>query len=92
MKPIRVLCLEDSAADAELAQAILAQAGLDCAVTRVESREAYLAALEAGGFDLIISEMPCPDTMACRRWPGLKSAARKCRLSFSRGAWTRRWP
>ncbi|MGH8652652.1 MAG: hypothetical protein ACREYE_11010 [Gammaproteobacteria bacterium] len=57
VKPIRVLCLEDSAADAELAQAILREAGLKCVVTRVESREAYLAALEAGGFDLILSEL-----------------------------------
>lgn len=60
VKPIRVLCLEDSAADAELAQAILREAGLECVVTRVESREAYLAALEAGGFDLILSDNALP--------------------------------
>ncbi|MGH8612980.1 MAG: putative bifunctional diguanylate cyclase/phosphodiesterase [Gammaproteobacteria bacterium] len=60
MKAIRVLCLEDSAADAELAQAILREAGFGCVVTRVESREAYLAALEAGGFDLIVSDNALP--------------------------------
>ncbi|MGH8657438.1 MAG: putative bifunctional diguanylate cyclase/phosphodiesterase [Gammaproteobacteria bacterium] len=66
VQPIRVLCLEDSAADAELAQAILAKAGLDCVVTRVESREAYLSALEVGGFDLIVSghALPAYDGMS----------------------------
>ncbi|MGH8624709.1 MAG: putative bifunctional diguanylate cyclase/phosphodiesterase [Gammaproteobacteria bacterium] len=56
MKPIRVLCLEDSAADTELAQAILVEAGLDCVITRVESREAYVVALEAGDVDLILAD------------------------------------
>lgn len=60
MTLIRVLCLEDSEADAELAQSILAEAGLKCVVTRVETREAYLAALEAGGFDLIVSDNTLP--------------------------------
>ena len=60
VKPIRVLCLEDSAADAELAQAILREAGLECVVTRVENREAYFAALAAGGFELIVSDHALP--------------------------------
>ncbi|MGH6635976.1 MAG: response regulator [Gammaproteobacteria bacterium] len=60
MKTIRVLCLENSAADVKLAQSILTKAGLDCAIMRVQTREAFLAALEAGGFDLILSDSVLP--------------------------------
>ncbi len=60
MTPIRVLYLEDSDADAELVQALLEKAGIACELTRVETRAEFAAALEAGGFTLILSDGTLP--------------------------------
>ena len=60
MTPIRVLYLEDSDADAELVQALLEEAGIACELTRVETRAEFAAALEAGGFTLILSDGTLP--------------------------------
>jgi signal transduction histidine kinase/DNA-binding response OmpR family regulator len=53
-KPLRILHLEDSPKDAELIEATLAGEGLACEVALVDTREDFLAALEQGGFDLIL--------------------------------------
>ena len=58
--PIRVLYLEDNEADAELVQALLAEAGIACELTRVETQAEFAAALEAGGFTLILSDNSLP--------------------------------
>jgi PAS domain S-box-containing protein len=58
--PIRILLLEDSAPDAELVAARLAEAGLDLAMDRVETREAFVAALGATSYDLILAEPALP--------------------------------
>ncbi len=47
MKKLRVLLLEDSPLDAELTLATLAEAGFECDVTRVDTRETFTAALDA---------------------------------------------
>jgi signal transduction histidine kinase/CheY-like chemotaxis protein len=60
LEPLRILHLEDSPLDAELILAELAEAGLDCAATRVESRDAFVAALERGGFDLVLCDYWLP--------------------------------
>lgn len=60
MTPIRVLSLEDSEADAELIQAHLEDAGIACEITRVETEAEFAAALEAGGFTLILSDNILP--------------------------------
>ncbi|MGH8531206.1 MAG: putative bifunctional diguanylate cyclase/phosphodiesterase [Gammaproteobacteria bacterium] len=60
MTPIRVLYLEDSEADSELIQALLEDAGIACELTRVETQAAFAAALEAGGFTLILSDNALP--------------------------------
>src|SRR3984893_7048833 len=57
---LRILLLEDSATDAELIQDILEADQFVCEVTRVETRAEFLAALEDGGFDLILADYKLP--------------------------------
>jgi signal transduction histidine kinase len=70
--PLRILHLEDSPSDADLAREQIAAEGVACAVSRVETREEYLAALDAGGFDLILADFRLPEfdgleAFACAR-------------------------
>ena len=61
--PLRILLLEDSPLDAELASAALDEAGLSHAVTRVDTAEAFAAGLGTGpadGPDLILSDYLLP--------------------------------
>ncbi|HEY6404248.1 MAG TPA: response regulator, partial [Blastocatellia bacterium] len=57
---IRILYLEDSPVDVELSQAILEKDGLKCEMTVVDTREDYVAALEADGYDLILADYQLP--------------------------------
>ena len=57
---LRVLLLEDSAADAELIQEFLEADDFVCEVTRVQTRIEFLAALEGGGMDLILADYKLP--------------------------------
>ncbi len=59
-EPLRVLHLEDSAPDAELIQATLEEDGILSDPIRVDTREEYLAALERGGFDVILADYSLP--------------------------------
>ncbi len=58
--PLRILMLEDSPTDAELIQEILESEGIGLTIERVETREAFVAALERGGFDVILSDNRLP--------------------------------
>jgi PAS domain S-box-containing protein len=61
MKPdLHILNLEDNLNDAELNQAMLSARWPDCKLIRVATRAEYLVALEAGGFDLILSDYTIP--------------------------------
>src|SRR5918996_3297957 len=57
---LRVLHLEDNSNDAELVQNLLVENGIDCAIVRVETREAFESALATDGFDLILSDYHLP--------------------------------
>src|SRR2546429_7312217 len=60
-KPLlRILHLEDNPTDAEFLQVMLERQGIDCAIKRVETREAFQGALEREQFDLIISDFNLP--------------------------------
>ncbi|TAK95890.1 MAG: response regulator [Verrucomicrobia bacterium] len=59
-KSLRVLNLEDSREDAELNHAMLAARWPECQFTRVDRREDFVAALEAGNFDVILSDYTMP--------------------------------
>jgi signal transduction histidine kinase len=76
--PLHILHLEDDPNDADLIQFALEGAGIVCAVTRVETQDAFVAALERGGIDLVLSDftMPCFDGLSATkivqtRWPNL---------------------
>ena len=58
--PLRILHLEDNPNDTDLVQAMLAADGIAHEVVRVETRDAFVAALEEGGFELIISDYTLP--------------------------------
>ncbi|PYK62817.1 MAG: hybrid sensor histidine kinase/response regulator, partial [Verrucomicrobia bacterium] len=61
MSPLlRILHLEDNPTDAELVRGMLEAAGVDCAIRRVETREAFQSALEREQFDLVISDFTLP--------------------------------
>jgi signal transduction histidine kinase len=76
--PLRILHLEDDPNDAALVESTLAAEGIVCAITRVQTREKFVAALKHGGIDLILSDFSLPsfDGLAAiaivrARWPDL---------------------
>ena len=76
--PLHILHLEDDINDARLIQGFLADSGLDCSITRVDNRTEFLAMLEHGWVDLILSDYAVPgfDGMTAlkvvrERWPVL---------------------
>ena len=77
-KAINILHLEDDANDAALARAALEAAGVACIIQRVQTRGEFLAALERGGIDLVLSDFSLPafDGLSAMelvraRWPDL---------------------
>jgi phosphoserine phosphatase RsbU/P len=76
--PLRILHLEDDANDAELVQTTLEAEGVNCVITRVQTRDDFISALERGGIDLILSDVGLPafdglsaTEIARARWPSL---------------------
>jgi CheY-like chemotaxis protein len=57
---LRILILEDSLLDAELIGARLSEGGIGYELVRIESRDAFAAALEEGGVDLILTDYALP--------------------------------
>src|SRR5215212_3069754 len=57
---LRIVYLEDDPLDTELVQAKLAEGGISCEITRVETREQFVGALGDGGFDLMLSDHSLP--------------------------------
>ncbi len=58
--PLHILHLEDNAKDAEIVQSTLETEGMQCAIVRVEGRDDFVAALQRGGIDLILSDCTLP--------------------------------
>ena len=57
---LRILNLEDNENDAELNGAMLSARWPQCQLVRVDKRAEYLAALEAGNIDVILSDYTMP--------------------------------
>ena len=58
--PLHILHLEDDPHDAALVQSMLETGGITCAITCVQSRDGFVAALKRGGIDLILSDFSLP--------------------------------
>jgi signal transduction histidine kinase/CheY-like chemotaxis protein len=58
--PLRILLLEDNAADAQLSQDVLEADGLRCDVVRVQTRAEFVSALEDRRLDLILADYSLP--------------------------------
>ena len=72
---LRVLLVEDSESDAELLEIKLRRGGFDATVHRVETAEAFSAALDAQAWDLVIADHLLPTFDAPRALTLLKSKA-----------------
>ena len=70
MARLRVLLLEDSAADAELALAALAAAGVECATDTAGGREDFERLYAADRYDIVLADYSLPD------YTGLDALAR----------------
>jgi PAS domain S-box-containing protein len=57
---LRILLLEDDSRDAELIQELLEAANIVCETTRVQTRAAFLTALEHDEIDLILADYKLP--------------------------------
>lgn len=57
---LQILNLEDNPNDYELIRAALEDYGIKCDVVRVETKKEYVAALNAGGIDLILADYSLP--------------------------------
>jgi signal transduction histidine kinase len=61
MEPrLRILHLEDDAADSALVQGVLEGGGFRCELSRVDTEAAFRDLLEQGGFDLILADYTLP--------------------------------
>ena len=76
--PLHILHLEDDSNDATLVRSALETAGILCRIACVQTRADFVAALEGGGVDLILSDYSLPtfDGLAAleivhTRWPEL---------------------
>jgi len=75
---LRILHLEDDSNDAALVQTVLAAGGIACVTTQVQTRKDFLAALEHGEVDLILSDCSLPTfdglsaaEMVREQWPDI---------------------
>jgi two-component system, cell cycle sensor histidine kinase and response regulator CckA len=76
--PLRILHLEDNPQDIALVQSALEADGIVCATTCVQTHGEFVAALERGGIDLILSDFTLPTfdglsalKIAHARWPDI---------------------
>ena len=58
--PLRILLLEDSSGDAELIRELLGAEHGVCEMTRVQTRDEFVAALKKGDIDLILADYQLP--------------------------------
>ncbi len=58
---VGILLLEDSDVDAELLAGHLVKAGMDARIARAADRRGFVAALDAGGFDILLADYALPD-------------------------------
>jgi PAS domain S-box-containing protein len=57
---LRILSIEDDPKDTQLLQDVLETGDIVCEMTRVDTRDAMMAAMEQGGIDLILADYTLP--------------------------------
>ncbi len=77
-RPLHILHLEDDPRDAAMVQSTLLGEGIHCVIKCVHTRDDFVAALEHGGIDLVLSDfsMPAFDGLSAvaivrEHWPDL---------------------
>ena len=104
--PLHILHLEDDPKDASLIKKTLAAGGFTCAITCVQNRDDYVAALEGGGIDLILSDgaLPAFDGLSAleiahTKWPAIPlifvsgtMGDQRAIDSLKSGATSTKWP
>jgi CheY-like chemotaxis protein len=90
--PVRILLLEDSEMDADLITAQLEKQGPRVRTFRAVDRKSYVAALEANGFDLILSDYSLPGFDGLSALSMAREAVPGRRSSSSPACWARRSP
>lgn len=68
---VRLLHLEDSILDHELAQRVLRQAGMSFSITRVETIEAFLELLDSKAVDIVLADYRLPGFTALDVWDAI---------------------
>jgi signal transduction histidine kinase len=71
---LRILILEDCPLDAGLVGARLSEGGIGCELVRVQSRDAFAAALEEGGIDLILADYDMVSSLTSQAASALENA------------------
>jgi signal transduction histidine kinase len=71
---LRILILEDCPLDAGLVGARLSEGGIGCELVRVQSRDAFAAALEEGGIDLILADYDMVRSLTSQAASALENA------------------
>ena len=71
---LRILILEDSPLDADLIGARLSEGEIGCELVRVQSRDAFAAALEEGGVDLILADYDIVSSLTSQAASALENA------------------
>ena len=71
---LRILILEDCPLDAELVGARLSEGWIGCELVRVQSRDAFAAALEEGGVDLILADYDIVSSLTSQAASALENA------------------
>jgi signal transduction histidine kinase len=71
---LRILILEDCPLDAGLVGARLSEGGIGCELVRVQSRDAFAAALEEGGVDLILADYDIVSSLTSQAASALENA------------------
>jgi signal transduction histidine kinase len=71
---LRIVILEDSRLDAEFLGARLSEGGIGWELVRVQSRDAFAAALEEGGVDLILADYDTVSSLSSQAASALENA------------------
>ncbi len=67
-RPIRILHLEDSADDHELAQLALKESGTEFRIVRTDTMADFMARLQNGHFDVVLADYHLPGFTALEAW------------------------